>query len=1022
MSPAMNWKTLYTLGVLGCLGCGFATTASGQAPARTRAQEFDIELRYVELLQAELLPDLAEIVLRQIKAKFTEPEFTAQLLVKEISGLVMLARYDEAQKILDAQPDKGAFTTWQMRLLIANGYLQSNKHDDFVDMYKRFFAAFPAAPAGKERDYLNICYTYVQLLARQKRFAKESIEAYKMLLAQPMPESERRFFRSDMIAQMLVVAEGMASDPSARAALLKEADTENDKQFWVQDALFGQAIVAKAHILKLQGKTEEAQKMLDFYMPQLNEIHRRLKEAAEREKDPAILRDSPMPQCRFLLASILWKEVLKLAEEPNNKANDEKIRSLLLGEKDNRGQRRGNGAYNHFVNVFANYPESRWAMDAGEMSETVAAFMNERFKAELRAPIVPPFNEAVMERMMQEQYTAAKAVLDDEDFLNAIEQLEAFLGRFPDRRFSFLAHGLLARAYAGQYANENDPNEKELLEIYLDTVVANLAERSAGLRDAGTRTAAVTELRNIADAMPGFNLANKREAYYVLFFRNHPADAAAPAALHRFAEDSFKADDTEKALKYFTLLEEYPGYTHYYQVLTRLATLCKKQGNLEGQIEYLNKAVALMQDPKNAATRNAVDYIRLLIMRANETRAPVLARLRDPAADRAAINKDLNTVSKLYEEAKKEVADALKGLPNDKDLKELQEAATFLFISTYEFIQQPPEKLEETRKTVVNHYEKFVRDFPKSEWAPRALVQIGTIHILMKDSAKTEGAFKRLQDNYPESDEAKNSIPRLAKALMDQGYSEEGRDQYRKMFGADKGNYTPLQYYEAGLALLEARDFELALEAFGNATRDENTALQMEVLYGRAQALFGQQKYEDARAVLLEFEKRYGNTERILDAWFLLVEVHSLIGEQEKDSKKRTESFNAGVNILRKIAVYLKTPVGRAQTDLAAARLLVRRMKAEETAGLEADARKTAGLAAQGYIALIALPPNDEKFASFLHDSYREGIDILLNKTKTPDFALEYADQYLKTFPEGRHAATIRNLRNQALAQISSQN
>ena len=372
----MNWKPIIFTGILGCLAWGLATPARGQGGADAELdKEFFAEYRYAEKLQNELMPDLAGILVARLRTKFTARRHVALLEALDINTLVSSAKFDEALAVIARQENQDSFTTWRMKLSIANGYYRFNRFDEFQKIHQDFLKAFPKAPADEVDEYLAQCYTFTHLLLRQKRFGMEAVNAFKHLLEQPMGGDYRRQIRSQMITHMLKLADEM-EDGKARLDLLAFADTENDKQFWIQDALFGQAVVAKAHIMKLMGDTKGAQEMVDTYMPRLLEIHRMLERIALEEKDPSILRDSPMPQCRYLIASMLWKQVQQLARrETRTKADDDLILDLLLGARDRPNTpRKANGALNHFINVFSLYPESQWAMDAIEEAEIIGAF------------------------------------------------------------------------------------------------------------------------------------------------------------------------------------------------------------------------------------------------------------------------------------------------------------------------------------------------------------------------------------------------------------------------------------------------------------------------------------------------------------------------------------------------------------------------------------------------------------------------------------------------------------------------
>lgn len=1007
----MNWKLYTRVSIFGCFGWGLVVAALGQDAAAQADKDFEQELRYAEKLRTEYgMPDLAEIVTRRMSAKYTGPQFAARLQAGQISELASQKKFDEALKIIAAQPDKDAFSTWRMRLTLAEGYYSYSQFDDYLKVNQDFFKAFPKAPEGEEKIYMNMAYQFAQLLSRQKRFAQESIAAYRHLLSQKMQEDELRFLRSEMVTQMIKVA-GEMTDEKAKKALLTEADKENDKQFWIQDARFGQAIVAKAHIMSLQGNAAGAQDMVEMYMPQLKTIHDTLVQQSKEKNDPSYRRESPMPQCRYLLASLLWAEVQKIAAQPVTTAEDnEKILTLLLGAKV-QGKRKANGAFNHFINVFVNYPDSEWALDAGEESEKIIAFIKERFNTVISSPIPPD----ALARMRKAQYDSARTTFMEQDFPKAVTLLEAILSRYPDTREAIDGHVMLAQSY-GEIAN-SEPEQKEVMGVYMDTVAHNLAERFSGLQwkaDAGVA------VRNLADKMADIGYPQKRIPYYHLYFKHYADDAAVPAYLHRFAEEAYKGDDIVDAQKYYTMLANYTDYQSYPEVLGRLAAIAKKQGSITNELAYLDQALDAYKARKDK--RNEAAYLGTLMMRAGETRALALQGYTSTnQTDRLAAVATLAKAAMLFRDTAKEVEEALKTMPGDNDLIKLQEAAAYYYASTLEYINYPPEKSETFRKNAIAAYEDFVKRFPKAsgDLAPRALVQIGTLYTTLGDAKSAQLVFDRLAKEYPESEAAKNSVPMLAKALMELNFTGEAVKQYRQMF-SERGKFTSLQYFDAGQALLNARDYGLALEAFDITLQKAEGTLQMEAALGRARALFELKRYDDAQTALVDFEKKYAGYERILDAWYLLAEVYSVTGENEKDNAKRTKLFNNGMQTLKKIGNYQPSAEGKAKTDLAAAKLLIRRMNAENKLGLTDIAKDTCGKAAQGFLALMQIPPGNEKLGPILQDAYKEGIPLFI-EFGAPDIAVERCNAYLATFPEGRHAAQVRIWLNQASAMMLAQ-
>jgi hypothetical protein len=158
------------------------------------------------------------------------------------------------------------------------------------------------------------------------------------------------------------------SDPKKvkeREGYLKSAEKLVDKLLWqlARPVIFGRAVSMKAHIEQIRGDVEKASTIIDDYMDNLKEIHDQIVQA-DPEGKFGLLRQSPLPECRYLQAKMRWDEVQKLAKE--KKPDDEKIKSLMFGPRPKPGAKRdgSKGAFNISVNIFLNYEASAWAAAA----------------------------------------------------------------------------------------------------------------------------------------------------------------------------------------------------------------------------------------------------------------------------------------------------------------------------------------------------------------------------------------------------------------------------------------------------------------------------------------------------------------------------------------------------------------------------------------------------------------------------------------------------------------------------------
>ena len=180
-----------------------------------------------------------------------------------------------------------------------------------------------------------------------------------------------------------IPADSKNQQAKKRAEYLVQATALVDKLLQKTNLIlvFGKAISMKAHIEMLRGNPDKAQSLVNDYMPQLSEIHSSLVEQ-DPEGKLGYVRASPMPECRYLLAKMLWDGAQAEAKKP--KANEDAIKDALFGARAKNGKRNGLGAYNHAINVFVKYPESKWAASADKLAKTIADFVKARYKIEIK--------------------------------------------------------------------------------------------------------------------------------------------------------------------------------------------------------------------------------------------------------------------------------------------------------------------------------------------------------------------------------------------------------------------------------------------------------------------------------------------------------------------------------------------------------------------------------------------------------------------------------------------------------------
>ncbi|MDD2454849.1 MAG: hypothetical protein PHE10_00805, partial [Kiritimatiellae bacterium] len=364
-----------------------------------------------------------------------------------------------------------------------------------------------------------------------------------------------------------------------------------------------------------------------------------------------------------------------------------------------------------------------------------------------------------------------------------------------------------------------------------------------------------------------------------------------------------------------------------------------------------------------------------------------------------------------------EGADAYQANADEKRRNaQMAELALFTKAVCLTQINYPADRLPALRKMAIASFEDYVKSYPSGQYAPRAQLQIGTLYTILEDVPNSQAAFEKLSKSYPESDEAKNSVPMLAAALIDMGLRGEGVAKYRQMFAVD-GTYTEGQFMAAATALEEAREHDMALQAYDKVLASaKDVSLKARAMLGRARSLRGQKKFSEARKLLEGFinDKDLSKLQLVVDANMLLVEVASEEGKDERDDNERTKLFNVAVDSLKMVKRYRTTPKEMAELDLMAGEMLLRKMEAEKALGLDAQSAETRGKAIVAFqVMIMNINPGNVNLAGVLEKAYYYCLPLLLEHEKYRD-AEEDCQKYLELFPNGRWITDVRNWLNQA--------
>ena len=1005
----------------------FAACAFGQAqeaPA-PRESELDQGIRYVQGLQRLYFLDIADMVLKELSAKYPEAATrTAQL---QLEGDLAHGKFDEVKKRIaaDEKAGKKEDVLWAMKLALADAYFTYGKHDECQAIYGSFFEHFKkkdakgnvslAVPASLEALYTDAAYKYAQMLLNMKK-RELALDMYRIMLGTgKLPQHVARQCMAEMSEVALSLAEE-TEDAKKRAAYLVEVNKTCDKLLWMQDLWFGKAIVLKAHALMLQNKPEDAKQLVDRYMSTLTTIHQALVEQEKESGDP-LTRVSPMAECRYLLAAMLQEKAQAIMDEAGFSANDsqkrEAVLSLLLGSKDvNSGKRKGDGAYNHFLNVYLKYPESQWAADAGERAEQVRDWLVNVFGGKVDSKVTAEQTA----RVRTIQYRDARALFEQGQIDAARDRLTQVLNSFPDCPDAVPALGALAKCYIQKIQEESDAV------LYAETVIGHLAERFCEMKDC--MNIAGDELIRVAEYWGEYGRPDLRLDTYGKFFRLYPTHPSCVSYLTSFGEKAFQDKDYPHAIEFYSIVaHSYTNSPRAVDALSRIASIYEESRDFDSLMPVLDDLVArLKAQPKPTQALFATRFRKASALRSQAIEA--IREASTNAAEAAKASRGLALSIRDFDALAGELATPPPSAQVDEREKaqnaKIREVSLFNKASS---LLQMPAKDDATRgkmrEMAVKTYEELIAAFPKGELAPAALIQIGTVHTLAKDVEKAEAALSRLRKDYPDSEQAKAALPLIADTLMKLGEREAAVARYREMFSGTGADYSDTDLLRAAAALIEAKEYDLARVALDKVLgrAKEGDASLVQARFAECRLLVARKDYAEAVAKLQAFVTDFPTLQIVIDAYSLLSQAASEAGLAEKDGDRRFDLFNASLDAMKEVRKRRTNNVEVAQCDLETGRIMARKAKAEAQFGDAEKARGYRGSALISYDNLVSVRTADPLLAQLTETAFFEQAPLLAEHGLWEKLS-ENCDAYLRRFPKGRYVGQFNAWKNQAKVEL----
>jgi tetratricopeptide (TPR) repeat protein len=1034
--------------IFGCAALSFApwgAVVAQEAASAAAAKEekgnaaLDAEIAYVEALIDAGYPDYAAPVIAETKKKW--PESEARFFAIEIRGLLSLGKFDEAEKKIAALPDRNGSKFWAARLVMANNYFGRGQKAECMKIYDEFFKVFPKPPKDIRQFHLDASYAFGQLLFLDKQYAKAST-VYANLLKE-VPADRWCDIAAETVKIYLTSADSLGTDPKNKAArdgALAAAEKLVDQLLWHLDkpVFFGQAVSMKAHIEVMRGRIARAQEIVSEYLPNLRDIHKQLLDA-DPDGRKGYLKLSPLPECLYLQAKMLWDTAK--AEMKKTTRDDERIKSLMFGERNRQTRKRnGQGAFNLAVTVFLNYEMSPWAAPAGELSEEVKAFAEKTYNAKIKTAVTPE----QIAKVRAAQFKSA-----DEKFMagqmhEAIKEYYELLARYPELPESIRAIANIVTALQDLIVETKDAAKKDEYRTDADAVSDYLSERFAGHPDRVLMTEAGNAVIRLASREQERGQLARADRLFTAFICNYRDHINAPVMASQKAMENQKAGKYRDAVRYWNLIStHYTNAPVYAASLAQLSYCYGKLGDRQKEIDYIKSYLPLetvklrrLQGEFRLAQMyrdNGLEILKeaSLAAETNATADVVAAVEKQGSAQIVRAIMQFMKFSSQADTALKDPGTPKGDLPK---YKELREGAMFLTGLCWSRINRPEENLAKYRARAAAAFEAYLQAYPKGKYAKAAYVSLGTIYTALNDLAKSKDALDRLSRLFPDSEEAKNAKPRLAKSLIEMGMRKEGTEIYAEMLRTD-GAYTARQFLDAGEALIEAKSWETANQSFQKAIKLASTNSPVTVArarLGEAKCAFRQGAFAEAREALDTFlaDAKMSRLAIAADANFLLVDVAKAQGRTEKDATMRAKHFGTAVGALKKVRAYWsKKPQWEQDSlDLLSGDVLVARMNAEESMGLKEEAKESCARAASTFQVFIqshgvsAEHPADKMSAGELANlerAYATMVPLFAKMgAEQADRVMTFGQQYLDLFPSGKDKTEIINCMNRARADL----
>jgi outer membrane protein assembly factor BamD (BamD/ComL family) len=821
-------------------------------------------------------------------------------------------------------------------LKLALAYYNTGEQQKAVDLLDNFFKAcggqMPDDP-DVARSFQDAAFIFARIREEGGDWAGAA-SCYKLLADTSKDKGLEREMRVKEADSWIKAADATGGEEREKALGTVEALCK--QIVWGGlDIPFVKAVVIQAKAKMLRGDANGARETLQDYMATIKQVDEVIKE------NGLPMSESPMSGARSLLGRLLKSEAEQL-EGAGDKAGALAKYAEALGE---------------YYNVFVKYGQGPDGPAAGMESKAIKEILETRFgkTVQIELPAEMAAQAAGTEFMMADQLFRKK------DWAEAEKEYRRVLKQFPE------SGDLSAKAVANLlqcYIRMDNP-------LYAKATADYLAERlgkKSALAAKGVLAAGEIYRKDKGDD-------GMRDWMFETYLKRCPDDDQAGTILFFLANLAEQAGDADKANQYLgKIITEHQQDQYYPKALSKQAWTAYAAHDFEG------------------AKKGLMSFIKETQGQTTPMRAQAMFALADcmrrTGGEAGAIKVFDQLVGSLSGEAGKRWGG--NQAEHDKNAKLLEQALYFRAFTLSGM------EGDEQRRAGVAQFQEFVKNYPQSAMAPKALKTMGSAQMALKDPAAND-TYARLAKEYPDTDEGKNAqYTRISGALELKQY-DQAREAARAML-QNAGSFKTTEFLRVGNELLEHELYPEAAAAFEQVRKGTDERGQLEhALFGLGKAKHGTGDENGAVEAMNELMERWPKSALFYDAKFVLAEANLKLGEADaaKDALNSILRY-ADKPEVNNEASMLMAQVQKNEGDLAGAAQTYQRLE---------------------YLNLLNMPTEKER--AQMKKALLEAM-ALEEEMKDDARLQETADAFLEHFPMAAEVGTVRSKRSAAALRLSA--